>query len=131
MAAVQLRKQIEAAAEIDTRATTVGQLPTSVNLTLYQGDDFFLRIVVTGQPPPDLTLYTAKAEIRVSANTSTVLATFDATIVDAVTVGLHLPADQSKLLTTPAVWDVQVTDPAGIITTLAYGTVTVTREVTR
>lgn len=127
---MQLRQQAEAAAQVDTRAVSVGELPSVVNLVLYQGDDFFVRITV-GSPVGDLTGYTAKAEIRTTAASNTALATFDATIIDAFTVGLHLPANQSKLVTTAAVWDVQVTDPAGQVTTLAYGTVAVTREVTR
>lgn len=121
--------------EVDPLAATaqvVGQLPTRVDLVLYQGDDFFLNVVVdTTVTPIDLSTYTPKAEIRASPGAATVIATFDAVIVDTVTIGLHLPSAESTLIATAASWDVQITDPAGVVTTICYGSVSPTKEVTR
>jgi hypothetical protein len=124
------RQQI--AVDMQAAGVTVGTLPAVVNLILYQGDDFYLHVNVNpGTPPVDLTSYTAKAEIRSTPGASTVIATFTATIVDSDTVGLHLPAAQADLVSVPAFWDVQVTDVLGAVTTLAYGTVTPTKDVTK
>lgn len=112
-------------------ATSVGQAPTQVNLTIYQGDDFFLNVVVAmTSGVVDLTGYTPKAEIRTNAGAPTVLATFAAEIANANTVSLHLDHAQSTLLNNNAVWDIQITDPTGLVTTLACGTVTVMKQVT-
>jgi len=112
-------------------AIAVGRLPTQVNLSVYQGDDFFLKITVDDTTSPvDLTTYTAKAEIRSSGSTPT-KTEFDVTIVDAVTLLLHLTNANSLLLTGNGVWDVQVTDPTGLVTTLAGGSLTLVKDVTR
>jgi hypothetical protein len=113
-------------------AIAAGQLPTQVNLSVYQGDDFLLKIVVDDTLSPiDLTTYTAKAEIRAIAGGPTVLATFDVTIVDAVTLMLHLTHDDSALLAGNGVWDVELTDATGMVTTLAAGAVILVKDVTR
>lgn len=122
---MQRRRQAEALAS----ATVVGALPTLVNLTLYQGDDFYLRINVTGTGV-NLTGYTAKADIKSSPGSGAVIATFAATITSSTQVDLHLTAVQAALVPATAAWDVQVTDPTGVITTLAYGSVTSMRQVT-
>jgi len=110
--------------------TTVGQLPANVDLAVYQGDDVFVNIVVDDSVVAiDLTTYIPTAEIR-SAPGGQLVAAFDATIVDPVTVALHLLAVDSAKLTTKAAWDCQIVDPAGIVTTLAYGAVSVVEQVT-
>jgi len=112
-------------------STVIGTAPASIDLQVYQGDDFFLEIDVDDSVVPiDLTNYIAKAEIR-SAPGGSLLATFDPTVVDPTTILLHLTAVQSVKLTKTSSWDVQVTDPAGVVTTLAYGHVTVILEVTQ
>lgn len=112
--------------------TALGQLPARVDLMVYQGDDFFVTVAVDDSTTPiDLTTYTAKAEIRSAAGSPTILATFTTTILNALTVGLHLPHAQSELLTSNGAWDVQITDTAGQVTTLAYGSVSVVKQVTR
>ncbi len=127
----ELRADIRAEREARTTATVVGVLPARVDLVIYQGDDFFLNVTVDDSVTPiDLTGYIPQAEIRTAPGATTVTATFDATIADSTTVALHLPNDQSMLLTGNAAWDVQITDLAGVVTTLAYGTVTLTKQVT-
>jgi hypothetical protein len=125
---MQLRKL----AELQAAATTVGSLPVQVNLLFYQGDDFYLRINVTDKlgAPIDLTAYTPKAQIRSSPGSGVIQATFTASIVAPNGVMLHLPSAQSVLVASAAAWDVQITDSAGVITTIAYGSVSCTREVT-
>lgn len=108
-------------------AEAVGKLPAPVNLTIYQGDDFFLNVTVTGA---NLTPYTPKADICVTAG-GQVVASFTATIASPTVVALHLTSVESTKLTANAVWDVQITDAAGVVTTLAAGTVTVVKQVTQ
>lgn len=109
----------------------VGDLPARVDLVIYQGDDFHLLITVdTAVAGIDLTLCTPKAEIRSSAGSPDLVATFTASILDPVTIALHLPSTESVKLTANAAWDVQITDAIGADSTLAYGTVAVTRQVT-
>ena len=120
------------AADIAARAATVvGSMPAPVNLLLYQGDDFYLELTLSGSGGIDLTTYVPKAEIRTTVDASSVLATFVSIIADPTTIRLHLPHAQAELLTADAVWDVQITDPAGLVTTVAYGSVTLTKQVTR
>ena len=109
-------------------AQNVGQLPTGVNLTLYQGDDFYLNVGVTGAGV-NLTGYTAKADIA-TAPGATVMASFTATVTNATTIALHLTAVEAAKLTANGVWDLQITDTAGVVTTLISGTVTVVKQVT-
>lgn len=110
-------------------ATTVGKLPTQVNLTMYQGDSFYLRITLTGSNI-DITGYTAKADIKSSPGSGSVIASFAATVSAPTQIDLALSAAQSVLVPSAASWDVQITDSAGVVTTLAYGSITSMRQVT-
>lgn len=125
------RMSAEVPRGLGATGVTVGTLPAIINLNIYQGDDFFLDLTIGSTPDIDLTNYTPKAEIRQNPGANLVLATFDATIVDSTTIGLHLPAAQSILLTSNCHWDVQITDPAGLVTTVGRGDVNVTLEVTK
>lgn len=110
---------------------TIDARPVAVNLLLYQGDDFYLDLVVT-QPdgtPADLTGMTPRAEIRKTAEDVVVLAAFTATVAGNV-VSLHLAHTASTDLTA-GVWDCQVTDGTDGVWTLAAGTVETDAEVTR
>lgn len=129
----ELRAQTKLAQISALAAISVGKVPAPVNLTIYQGDDFFLHVAVddTATPGIDLSTYIPKAEIRAAAGATSVLATFVATIYDFRTVALHLTSTQSALLQGNAFWDVQITDPAGLVTTLAAGTVTIVKQVTQ
>ena len=113
-------------------AQSAGSLPLAVDLVLYRGDDFYLDVAVTdaGGAPFDLTGYTAAAQIRATPDTADPpAATFTATITGS-TVQLHLPSDESGGVPAVAAWDVQITK-AGIVTTLAFGAVATTLDVTR
>lgn len=112
--------------------TTVGSLPAQVDLLVYQGDDLLLSVTVDnpGEIPADLTGYTARAQIRPSAPSAVVLAEFT-TAIAANVISLTLTAEVTSTLTRNAAWDLQITSPGGVVTTLAYGVVKVTKEVTR
>jgi hypothetical protein len=125
---MQLQRQREAQAEERASTLTVGTLPQRVDLVLYQGDDFYMDLTVLG--PADLTGYVPKAEIR-SAPGGSPLTEFEATIIGTTVVRLHLTSLDATSLPATVSWDVQVTDPAGTVTTLAYGSATVAREVTK
>ena len=111
---------------------TVTGLPSAVDLVLYQGDDTYLDLSVTSSgSPADLTGCTAKCQIRVNPAATAVLAELDATIAGSV-IHLHLShTDAAGLLPGAAVWDCQLTDSAGNVSTVAAGAVTVAAEVTR
>lgn len=114
----------------------IGVLPLGVDLNLYAGDDFYVDLSVTDAGtggPIDLTGYTPQAQIRTTTESSTVLAEFECTLGES-TVALRLHHDDTAMLPPNAVWDVQIMsgDPVDSrITTLAYGKVKTTAEVTR
>lgn len=108
-------------------------LPVPVNLSLYQGDDFFLDLVVNNPDgtPAALGGVTPTATIK-SGPPSSVTATFAATVAGNL-IHLHLPASESAKLTAPAAtWDCQIasTDVPAHITTLVAGKVSVAAQVT-
>jgi hypothetical protein len=115
-----------------TGPVLVGNLPLAVNLSLYQGDDFWLDLTVTdtGGNPVNLSAYTPTAVIRGAPGSPTVAAftcTVDTTNTNVV--HLWLPHLQSMLLNRRGVWDCQV-EQSGAVTTLVAGTVTTSLEVT-
>jgi hypothetical protein len=110
---------------------TVTGIPAAINLLVYAGDDLYLDLSVTNVgAPADLTGYSAKAQIRATPADTAILATLTATIAGS-TVHLHLVHTDAATLSGSAVWDCQLTDPIGNISTIAAGTVTVTPDVTR
>lgn len=112
--------------------TTIDARPVSVNLTLYAGDDVNLSIAVTDAAgtAADLTGFTAKAQIRATADAPTAK-DFVATADPAGTVTLILPSAETTDMPAKGVWDCQITSGTGAVTTLCGGTVTTTPEVTR
>jgi hypothetical protein len=110
--------------------TEVFAQPYPVNLTIYQGDDFFLYLTVTDTlgNPINMDGWTAAAQVRAAPGTQ-VIAAFTAT-TSANQVALQLPHLEAMKLPRKAVWDCQVTDLAGVVTTLVAGKVAATPEVT-
>ena len=111
-------------------------LPMTVNLFIYQGDDFFLDMIVTDSDgnPIDLTNMQPLSQIRSVPNGPIVLANFLTTVDATQTNLLHLQlaaADSNGLPNIPATcaWDIQLSYPT--IVTLAAGTVNVTPQVTQ
>lgn len=104
------------------------------NLQVFQGDDFAAIVLVTNADgtPANITGYTALAQIRraVADVDPVVVATFTATVASP-NVNLSLSNAQTRPLTGRYVWDLQLTSPAGVITTVVAGRVVVTAEVSR
>lgn len=116
-----------------TTTTLIRIVPAVVDLRLYEGDDVFLRVVVTDPDtngPADLTGYTAQSQIRSTATATDIMCEFDVEIVDNI-VYLTLDSAATTGQTGRGVWDVQLTDPDGVVETVAGGRVTWVAEVTR
>ena len=108
--------------------TAIGALPSQVDLTLYAGDDFTFTLTCSG---PAITGQTATAQIRATAANSSVLGAMTTSITAPNIVNLTIPHTVSSSLPATAVWDCQLTDGSGNITTIASGSVTTTPDVTR
>jgi hypothetical protein len=115
-------------------ASTLEQLPVTVHLVLYQGNDFALAVEVTepdGQPA-DLTGATVLAQIRQAPQAPQVLGEFDPVIEDGGVIVVHLTAATSEALPPRQnVYDVTMTDDAGQVTTLIAGNITTRANVSR
>lgn len=112
----------------------VGALPTGVDLILYAGDDFWIRVAVKDPSgsPVDLTTYTHKSQIRASAAATDILAEFVITVeANTSTLLLTLSSAKTAALPSNAVWDLQIIDTADVVTTLTAGRVRTVAEVTR
>lgn len=106
------------------------------DLSITRGDDYRVMITLTSNGVPfDLTGHTAKAQIRPSTATAAVLsAEFTATVETPATDGvikLELDNTTTSALTGNGVWDLEITDSGGWVTTVASGTVTLVPDVTR
>jgi hypothetical protein len=107
------------------------------NLDIFQGDDFAQPVeVFTDDDPPqpaDLTGYTALAQIRsdVADLAPEVVAELIINIELPNIIHLSLPHTVTETLTQDYLWDLQLSDAAGIRTTLMGGDVRVTLEVSR
>lgn len=112
---------------------TVTVLPATVNLEIYEGDDFYLDVYVTDMAnnPVDVTNLAPMSQIRITTADTSILASIgiivDATITNLI--HLHLAAQDSNNLPANCVWDIQLSTPN--VTTLASGTVKVTPQVTQ
>lgn len=115
-------------------------MAATYNMTIDQGTtvsiDFQYR-TSAGVPIP-LTSYTARMQARPTQ--SSAVTVMDATTTNGQlvvtgatgTVTLALTATQSAALDFDrAVYDIEIVSPAGVVTRLVQGTVTLSREVTR
>ena len=108
-------------------------------LNIYQGDDkrWLFRLKKTGGTPFNLTGYTAALQFRLAvADTDAGLpVTPNVTVTDpaAGEITMTLLSDISKTLREPVyLWDLEITETAtSWTTTIAVGTLVVTKEVTR
>ena len=107
------------------------QMPGKANLVLYQGDDYAAVVTVSGVS--DLSGYTAQAQIRLGPADSNpqVVVEIETTVAPPSTINLEIPNDITGQLSGMYAWDLQVTDPDGIVSTILAGSVVVTPEVTR
>jgi hypothetical protein len=108
-------------------------LPAEINLTFYQGDDFFLDLTVTDptDAPVDCTNASPMSQIRSAPDSQVIFAEISVTVDATTTNLLHLQvaAGDSALLPLNSVWDIQLSTPS--ITTIAAGTVTCIQQVTQ
>jgi hypothetical protein len=105
------------------------------DLIIYQGDDFAAQVLVShdGIPPDEvLTGYTAKAQLRdgYADDNPTVIVEIE-TFVQTPYVNLSIPKNKTLDLEGVYLWDLQVINPGGVVTTILYGNATVLKEVTR
>jgi hypothetical protein len=110
-------------------------MASTANLSIYEGDDFMALVTVlnTDSTPADLTGYTVQAQVRTGPADSnpTVSAEFQCTFSGNV-ITVVLPHTATIALTAATyVWDLQLTDTSGWVSTLLAGAVRVTKDVTR
>lgn len=108
--------------------------PLAVDLIVYRGDTGVFQITVAnsdGSPHP-LTGATWDADIRASADDPTVITSMIVTPAagDSSSVDVTLTAAMSALITSSAVYDVEMTE-GGVVTTLIAGAVQLTKDVSR
>jgi hypothetical protein len=108
-------------------------MPSRADLRIYQGDDFGAVVTVNGGTPPDVIAgYTALAQIREdTADNCPDVAAEIVTEVASPVINLTIPRDVTVTLCGEYVWDLQLIDPSGIVSTILAGSVVVTSEVTR
>lgn len=109
-------------------------MPPSYALSIYRGDtcswQFVLWQDAANTVPYDLTGITAKSEIR-DQPSGAVIVPLTLTISLPNIIDALLDAASSSLLPVPkAVWDLQLTDALGVVTTVLAGSVAVTADVT-
>lgn len=111
-------------------------LPATLPLALYRGDSYAWRFNCWADDdktqPADLTGVTAKAEIR-SAPGATPIINMPCTVALPNRIDMKLPAaawgatlGKSGI----AIWDLQLTYPAGDVKTIVRGDVTITADIT-
>ena len=110
------------------------QVPSKANLAIYQGDDYSAVVTVANGNglPPDLTGYTAKAQIRSGpADTNPDVIAELGVAIDVDTITLTMPATDTATLNGRYQWDLELTSPLGLKTTILAGAAIATGEVTR
>ena len=107
---------------------------TPTDLSVYQGDDHGWTVTVRNADgtPADITGHIPKAQIRraVADADPVVVAEMTAT-VESPLVYLSVSNAQTVAMNGRYVWDLQLTSPAGIVTTINAGKVQAKAEVTR
>lgn len=109
-------------------------MPARANIDIYQSDSFTLGVQVRNSngTPADITGYTAIAQIRrASADADPVIAAEFTCAVTSPLVNISLTPEQTRTLRGQYVWDLQITSPAEVVTTILAGRVRVTAEVSR
>lgn len=123
----------------------ISNVGVQIDLTIMQGATLTLNLTCTNPgdgTPASLDGCTLKAQIRKAALSASVLAAFDTTVTDApggfatlvlspnvsgsLTAGESLNDDAGQY-----VWDLELTDSAGIVSVPVFGDVSVFRQVTR
>jgi hypothetical protein len=116
-------------------ATEKPTTATIQDLYIYEGDDFHFDI----QFGFELDAYTPKSEIRMNPDSMVLLQTFTTSLPDIGspdgpglrTLRLSLSSGQTQDLPGICYYDVQLTDPDGLVKTYVTGKVFVTPQVTQ
>ena len=109
-------------------------MPSPADLEIYQGDDFAPIVTIYNEDGSvaDITGYTAKAQIRRStADNDPVVVVEITAVVQSPQVLMSIPSAQTTPLSGRYTWDLQITSPDGVVTTVLAGRVIVTAEITR
>lgn len=114
---------------------TVKILPGKLNYSITRGDDFADSITIQeGDPlePADVSARTYTAQVRATADATTVTATMSVDMTDAAdgVIVLRIADTVTDDLSGSYVWDLQQ-DTAGVIRTLVGGSFNVVPDVTR
>jgi hypothetical protein len=114
--------------------TSLTSQPLTVDLNLYAGDDSVVRVkaVEPNGRPVDLT-GTYLCEVRASAGSTTPVGAAEVDTSDAAdgVLAVRFDHDLTGRLAGDHVWDLQWTNPAGIVLTLAAGRVRTIPDVSR
>lgn len=109
--------------------------PCKADLEIYQGDDYICEVAVytVDDAVADLTGYTARAEIRrkTADLDPEVVAELQTTIDPSGFIMLGLNHVTTATLTGRYVWDLEVTAPDGLVSTILAGQAVIAAEVTR
>jgi hypothetical protein len=108
-------------------------MPGAFPLAIYRGDTSAWVFVLWGDVDKtdaiDLTGYTVKAEIRNAPGGATIIP-LDIVVTLPNTVSAGLSPSASRGLPASGRWDLQLTDPTGIVETILAGPVKVTGDIT-
>lgn len=108
--------------------------PAIRNIAVTRGDTYQHLVAFTDADgaPVDLTGYTYAAQLRANPESPDILATMDTSAGATGEVWLTIDPDVTALLVPGRrAWDLQETDPDGIVTTLLAGAADVVADVTR
>ena len=107
---------------------------SQADLLVRQGDDWTCQVEVQylDGSPADITGWTAQSQIRkgFADDNPDIVVDISATVVSP-NINLYIPKAETVDMLGEYAWDLQVTDPAGMVTTLLSGVVNVMQEVTR
>jgi hypothetical protein len=105
------------------------------DLQIFQGDDYQGTVTVldSASKPVDLTGYTVLAQIRImpAQYWPAVAATITCTVTLPNTITLFIPNTVTINLYCTYVWDLQLTDATGLISTILQGYVYVEQDISR
>lgn len=114
---------------------TVKVLPAKLNYRITRGDDFADEVTIKEGDPAaavDVSARTFTAQVRSSADSTTIVASFVIDMTSAATgvVGYSIADTVTDDLSGTYVWDFQQ-DTGGVVRTLMGGSFTVEKDVTR
>jgi hypothetical protein len=109
-------------------------MPLQYNLNCYRGDTHRWRFTLwedAGKTDPaDLTGVYVTAQVRVTANSASIVTTLATTVTGNI-IDVELASGSSQLLPASAAWDLQLVYPSGDVRTIVAGAVSARADVTR